>query len=202
MKELIEIQRKLKAPKGNTNSFGGYKYRKCEDILEAVKPLLAENSCYITIYDEIVEVGGRIYVKANATITNATGQFVKTTAFAREEESKKGMDLAQVTGAASSYARKYALNGLLAIDDTKDPDTYEGEPKSENAKKQEIDASVLDNQLKCDKILAWLYSMYEKTSAKDSFNAGVVAEQFYTISEHNKGRLAALFNSYVQSKKR
>lgn len=123
MKELIEIQNKLKAPKGQYNSFGKYKYRSCEDILEALKPLLYEHKCQLTIADDMVAVGARIYVKAVATLTNSTGEAVTTTAFAREEEVKKGMDASQVTGAASSYARKYALNGMFCIDDTKDSDT-------------------------------------------------------------------------------
>lgn len=124
MKELIEIQAKLKAPKSRKNNFGNYNYRSCEDILEAVKPLLAEQGCTMTISDDIVEVGERIYVKATATISK--GEESQTvTAFARESLSKKGMDDSQITGTASSYARKYALNGLFLIDDNKDADTDE-----------------------------------------------------------------------------
>jgi hypothetical protein len=122
MKELMEIQSKLNVPKSLTNSYGGYKYRSAELILEAVKPLLKENNCTLTIIDDIVMVGDRIYVKATATIKNGKGEMETTTAFAREAISKKGMDDSQVTGAASSYARKYALNGLFCIDDTKDAD--------------------------------------------------------------------------------
>ena len=118
---LIDIQSRLKAPKSQTNNFGHYRYRSAEDILEAVKPLLKENGCTLTICDDMVVVGNRIYVKATAELFNGNGS-VKTTAFAREEDSKKGMDASQVTGAASSYARKYALNGLFCIDDTKDAD--------------------------------------------------------------------------------
>lgn len=123
MKELITIQSKLKAPKSQMNRFGGYKYRKAEDILEAVKPLLAEQGCTLVITDDIVMVGSRIYVKATATIKNGKGDTEQTTGFAREEDTKKGMDGSQITGAASSYARKYALNGLFAIDDNQDSDT-------------------------------------------------------------------------------
>ncbi len=122
MKELVKIQSELKAPKGQFNKFGGYKYRSAEDILEAVKPLLAANECTLTLTDEVVQVGERYYIKAIATVTNAEGQSVTVSAFAREEDSKKGMDGAQITGSASSYARKYAMNGLFCIDDTKDPD--------------------------------------------------------------------------------
>lgn len=123
MKELITIQSELKAPKTQVNNFGGYKYRKAEDILEAVKPLLAKKKCTLTITDDIVMVGNRIYVKATATIKNEKGEVETSTGWAREEESKKGMDASQITGASSSYARKYALNGLLAIDDNADSDT-------------------------------------------------------------------------------
>lgn len=122
MEELRKIQMMLKAPKGQLNKFGGYRYRSCEDILTAVKPLLAENECTLTITDDIIQVGDRVYVKATATLKNAKGEQETTTAFAREEEMKKGMDESQVTGASSSYARKYALNGLFCIDDTRDAD--------------------------------------------------------------------------------
>lgn len=123
MKELIAIQSELKAPKTQLNKFGGYKYRKAEDILEAVKPLLAKQKCTLTITDDIVMVGNRIYVKATATIKNEKGECETTTGWAREEKTKKGMDGSQITGASSSYARKYALNGLFAIDDNADSDT-------------------------------------------------------------------------------
>lgn len=123
MKELIAIQSELKAPKSQFNKFGGYKYRKAEDILEAVKPLLNKQKCTLTITDDIVMVGNRIYVKATATIKNEKGECETTTGWAREEETKKGMDGSQITGASSSYARKYALDGLFAIDDDADSDT-------------------------------------------------------------------------------
>ena len=122
MKELIAIQSELKAPKTQFNKFGGYKYRKAEDILEAVKPLLAKQKCTLIIADDIVLVGNRIYVKATATIKNEKGECETSTGWAREEETKKGMDGSQITGASSSYARKYALNGLFAIDDNADSD--------------------------------------------------------------------------------
>lgn len=118
---LAQIQAQVKAPKGQVNKFGNYKYRSCEDIVEAVKPVINKLGYYLTLNDEIVQIGERIYVKATATISNGELTF-SCSAFAREEEVKKGMDSAQITGAASSYARKYALNGLFAIDDTKDAD--------------------------------------------------------------------------------
>ena len=123
MKELISIQSELKAPKSQYNKFGGYKYRKAEDILEAVKPLLAKQKCTLIITDDVVLIGNRIYVKATATIKNEKGECETTNGWAREEETKKGMDGSQITGASSSYARKYALNGLFAIDDNADSDT-------------------------------------------------------------------------------
>lgn len=124
LKKLNVIQDKLDAPKNQYNSFGKYNYRSCEDILQGLQPLLAEQACVVTLSDEIKAVGGRIYVEATATIYDCeSGQELSNTASAREAESKKGMDDSQVTGATSSYARKYALNGLFAIDDEKDADT-------------------------------------------------------------------------------
>ena len=122
LSEMVLIQSRLNAPKNQKNSFGGYMYRSCEDILEAVKPLLKETNCTLTITDEISQVADRIYVKATATLKTPSGEVFTTSAFAREPLSKKGADESQITGAASSYARKYALNGLFCIDDNKDAD--------------------------------------------------------------------------------
>lgn len=125
MKELIEklviIQGTLKAPKNQTNNFGKYKYRSCEDIFEAVKPHLTTHNLYLSLSDELVNFGDRYYVKSTASITDGKHIFI-VSGFAREEENKKGMDGSQVTGTSSSYARKYALNGMFGIDDTKDSD--------------------------------------------------------------------------------
>lgn len=134
--KLLAIQTKLKAPKGQYNSFGKYSYRSAEDILEAVKPLNAEQGVLLTITDEIKEVGGRIYVVATATVSDGTDT-LQVSAFAREPENKKGMDESQITGATSSYARKYALNGLYAIDDNKDADTDEHKQQQDNAPKKQ-----------------------------------------------------------------
>jgi hypothetical protein len=129
---IVKIQEELKAPKNQRNNFGGYNYRSAEDIIEAVKPIAHKYGYYLIISDEIVEVGGRIYVKATARLQpNEAGNIYSATGWAREEETKKGMDGAQITGAASSYARKYALNGLLAIDDTKDADATNTHGKEE-----------------------------------------------------------------------
>ena len=142
--KLIAIQQALKAPKGQYNSFGGYNYRSCEDILEAVKPILAKEKVALTISDEIVEVGGRIYVKATATLHDPSDANViaRTSAYSREEESKKGMDAAQLTGATSSYARKYALNGLFAIDDNNDADATNTHGKAEPKKEYPAEAKA------------------------------------------------------------
>ena len=135
-KKLLCIQAELKSPKLQWNDFGKYNYRSCEDILEAVKPLCFKYNCCLTLSDEIVEVGKRIYVKAIARIEdNEKGSdcVVQVSAYAREAEVKKGMDESQITGAASSYARKYALNGLFCIDDTKDSDATNDHSKDNNS---------------------------------------------------------------------
>lgn len=136
MEALIKIQSELVAPKDLYNKFGNYNYRSAESILEAVKPLLSKYGAELTISDDVVLVGDRVYVKATVTITD--GKETRTvTAFAREPSEKKGMDSSQITGATSSYARKYALNGLFLIDDNKDSDTEENKNESDNRAKQE-----------------------------------------------------------------
>lgn len=152
--KLAKIQTGLKAPKNRTNSFGGYTYRNCEDILEAVKPFLDELNCVLLLSDAITEVGGRIYVEAQATLVDVDAaenhEAISVTAYAREEETKKGMDSSQITGASSSYARKYALNGLLCLDDNKDSDatntgTKEDKPVKAEAKQTPAASQVCSN---------------------------------------------------------
>lgn len=140
--KLSKVQSELKAPKGQYNSFGKYKYRSCEDILEAVKPLNAKHGVVLTVGDEVVEISNRFYVKATATFVDIeSGEKIINTALAREDDAKKGMDGSQITGTASSYARKYCLNGLFCIDDTKDADTdeyrHQQERKPQENKPQE-----------------------------------------------------------------
>lgn len=138
LNKLRQIQEKLKAPKDLYNSFGNYKYRNAETILEAFKPYETEYKVSLVLSDTIKEVSGRIYVEATATLYDCeSDNSVSVTAFAREAENKKGMDPAQVTGATSSYARKYALNGLFLLDDTKDPDTDEYEKQSKGKTKSQ-----------------------------------------------------------------
>ena len=158
MSVLTDIQNELKVPKKRKNSFGGYNYRSCEDILEAVKPLLKKYNVTLTTSDTIEEIGGRVYVKATAELRNGEniGGY-SITAYAREAELKKGMDDSQITGTASSYARKYALNGLFLIDDSKDADTDEYADEAENMrmiaeigekKIGKVRAAALEEQLK------------------------------------------------------
>lgn len=130
--KLAAVQQSLKAPKGQFNAFGKYKYRSCEDILESAKPELARTGATLVISDEIVQIGDRYYIKATARFADGEAA-VENTAFAREPEEKKGMDASQITGMASSYARKYALNGLLCIDDTKDADTMDNRAVKQEA---------------------------------------------------------------------
>ena len=160
MKKLVAVQAALKAPKGQFNKFGGYKYRSCEDILEAVKPLLLEQGLQLTITDEPVEVGGRIYIKATATVTDGS-ETAAVSGYAREAETKKGMDESQITGTASSYARKYALNGLFLIDDTKDADATnehqkpKAAPKSKQAPKPKTAPQPQGGEVKAAKVRLW-----------------------------------------------
>lgn len=155
--KVLAVQSDLKAPKDKENKFGGYKYRSCEGILQAVKPLLAREGLILTITDEIVQIGERFYVKATATVRgDAISDWMCATAYAREADNKKGMDPAQVTGATSSYARKYALNGLFGIDDAKDPDTDEYQKQTRAKKEKEPEeisfgtASAEDSNLPFD----------------------------------------------------
>ena len=141
--KLLRVQTQLKAPKNQYNIFGKYYYRSCEDITEAVKPLLAEENLVMTISDELTLIGDRYYIKATVTVIDGeTGEKHEVHAYAREAESKKGMDESQITGAASSYARKYALNGMFAIDDTKDSDATNTHGKNEN-NNQNIDKQTI-----------------------------------------------------------
>lgn len=133
LKRVSNLQMELKAPKGQMNKFGGYRYRSCEDILEAVKPLLHKYGMVLTVSDDLMQFDSRYYICATATLRDTeSGEFITNSAYAREAETKKGMDESQITGTASSYARKYALNGLFCIDDTKDADTDEYTARTQN----------------------------------------------------------------------
>ena len=141
--KLLAVQAELKAPKGQNNDFGKYKYRSCEDILESVKPLLVKNKASLVISDSLELIGERYYIKATAIFMDVeNGETIENTAFARESAEKKGMDDSQITGATSSYARKYALNGLFLIDDTKDADTNEFRNQQKSKEERAFDKKV------------------------------------------------------------
>ena len=171
IKILTSIQSELKAPKGQYNNFGKYKYRSCEDILEAVKPILAKHGAALTLTDSIEFIGSRFYVKATATLRVEGKEPISVSAYAREDEQKKGMDGSQITGTASSYARKYALNGLFCIDDTKDEDSNElkeqTEAKAQAEKKtknpQEL-AKATAQQLSPDKTRMQIIRLFKSES--------------------------------------
>lgn len=179
LKKLVTIQSKLKAPKGQYNSFGKYNYRSCEDILENARPLANENNCVIVINDDIKEVSGRYYVEATATLFDAdSGEEISAKAMAREPENKKGNDESQITGASSSYARKYALSALFALDDTKDADTMDNrEPSKKQVSKPATDEkhkllTNVFNKMKSLKatnadIIHIMEDKFNKTSSKD-----------------------------------
>ena len=156
--KLMNIQKELKAPKGQYNSFGKYKYRSCEDILESVKPLLEKYKVTIILSDKLEQIGERYYIRAKAILIDTeSDNSIENTAYAREEETKKGMDGSQITGTSSSYARKYALNGLLLIDDTKDADTDEFAKENNKGKTKEEskEKKITPGQLK---VLSKLYT--------------------------------------------
>lgn len=182
MKELVTIIERLKAPKDKENTFGKYKYRSCESILESVKPIVAEQGCVLNLSDDIVSIDGVHYVKATATIILPSGDRFHSQGFAREDFDKKGMDAPQMTGTASSYARKYALNGLFCIDDTKDADT--DEYARENARRMQIKdtrkvLTLADVQAKEEKFLEWLRGRCEKARQVE----GVLNEYYKVDTE-------------------
>ena len=167
--KLSAIQSKLKAPKNQYNNFGKYNYRSCEDILEGLKPLLLEYKATVTLSDEIKQIGDRYYLEATATFVDTEkGDKIEVKALAREDETKKGMDLAQVTGSVSSYARKYALNGLFAIDDTKDSDATN--KHHDKDKPSQLDTpDIWNNSKLSEKQISRLYAIaYSKGIDKDT----------------------------------
>lgn len=157
---LLAVQMELKAPKNQFNGFGKYSYRSCEDILEAVKPLCEKQGLVLMLSDSLEYISGRFYIKAMAILTDTeTGKQISASAFAREDETKKGMDGSQITGSASSYARKYALNGLFCIDDTKDADTRDNRSEVQLAsQKQKNELEVLCQRTGSElaKVLSWV----------------------------------------------
>jgi hypothetical protein len=196
MSRLIEIQKKLKAPKGQYNNFGKYKYRSCEDILEAVKPILAENGCTLTLSDEIVLIGDRHYVKATARLRGADTDEVAV-AYAREDSEKKGMDGSQITGTASSYARKYALNGLFCIDDTKDADTDEYANQNGTAKKPATSAPANGDKEK--EVFDPSHPLWQKALDNMVAGKGSIQElqKFYIIPASAEKAITDYLNAHI-----
>ena len=202
-KKLMLVQSKLKAPKNQYNSFGKYSYRSCEDILEGLKPLLNEVEAIVTLNDEVVNIGERFYIKAIATFIDiATGEKVEVSALAREDETKKGMDLAQVTGSVSSYARKYALNGLFAIDDTKDSDSTNKHDKDKssnvtnlNTENKWTNAKLTDSQIKR------LYAIaYKKGIAADKVKEQVLKKFNKDVKDLTKTEYDKVCEGYENMK--
>ena len=185
MKELIEIQKKLKAPKGQRNTFGNYNYRSAEDILEAVKPLCAEHGCQLTLSDAIELVGDRYYVRATARIRTAD-ETVEVTAYARESASKKGMGESQITGTASSYARKYALNGLFCIDDTKDADTDDYARRTGAKSRDEVVEDIKEREIWRGKVLELAHEKgigFKELAADYNLTSNTTADEFKKVYE-------------------
>lgn len=203
--KLMKVQSALKAPKGQYNSFGKYKYRSCEDILTAVKPLLEEVGAVIILSDEVVQIGDRFYIKARAEFKGVEQKdfSISNTAYAREDEAKKGMDGSQITGTASSYARKYALNGLLLIDDTKDADTDESHNEREgrrqkaedDEKTQKVKKQTIDN-VKIETLM--------KKCLADKVNGALVCGMYKveSFAQLTEGQFAYLVNHWDEVKKR
>nr|DAT04375.1 MAG TPA: ERF superfamily protein [Caudoviricetes sp.] len=186
--KINKIQVELKAPKSQRNNFGNYNFRNCEDILEALKPLLLREKIIIQLSDELVQTGDRFYIKATATLIDVeSGEKHSATAFAREELSKKGMDGSQITGASSSYARKYALNGLLAIDDTKDSDTTNTH-NNNDSKNQKKQASTEEKRKNGENYIAKNTQKYQEMI--DGFFETHNAKNITELSNDNVSELA------------
>lgn len=198
--KLMKVQTKLKAPKNQRNNFGNYNYRSCEDILEALKPLLEKEKATINISDNIVLIGDRYYVEANVKFIDAeTGDLVEVKAMAREEGNKKGMDSSQLTGSTSSYARKYALNGMFAIDDTKDSDATNTHDKKESKPKETVsNNNVQSNNKKLSEAqLKRLYAIANSKNVKAEQVKEAVFKKFAKeISDLTKTEYDAVCKGY------
>jgi len=197
--KLSAIQIELKAPKNQYNKFGQYYYRSCEDILEAVKPLCNKNELTLTISDEIICIEGRYYVKATAILSDwSNGEMIQNVSYARESESKKGMDDSQVTGSTSTYARKYALNGLFNIDDTKDNDTselkQEADTKTQKAKQESLQSSINEVKDRQRKLYELEVDIHEETIMQWMYDHTGYADQNVDLQDEMKNR--KLINAY------
>ncbi len=200
--KLTQIQSKLKAPKNQYNSFGKYNYRSCEDILEGLKPLLSEVKATVVLNDEIIQIGDRYYLKATAKFIDCnSGESVEASSLAREDETKKGMDLAQVTGSVSSYARKYALNGLFAIDDTKDSDStnvHDKEPKKEPVNSENKVGSLSQAQIK--RLYAIAYQLGYDKAKIETMVSGKYNKEIKDLSKQEYDHICNSLQSKVDEK--
>ena len=204
--KLMNIQNELKAPKSQYNEFGKYHYRSCEDILESLKPVLAKHQAAVTISDEIVLIGDRYYVKATAALIDVEkGDKVEVSAYAREDVQKKGMDVSQLTGSTSSYARKYALNGLFAIDDTKDSDATNkhGQEKKQNTQKQADESKKDINSLATDKQIKAIYALlknknYSEESLKNYINNAYNKDSVTELTKQEASDVIQILNEMTK----
>lgn len=200
-KKLLDVQTELKAPKGQFNKFGNYSYRSCEDILESLKPLLKQVKATVVLTDEIKLVGDRYYIEATCKFIDIeTGDVLENKSLAREDESKKGMDLAQVTGSCSSYARKYALNGMFCIDDVKDADATNKHGKEDNNKSYSQDNATNTARKLSDKQLSRLYAIANKAGAdKDLVKQQVMKKFNKEVKELTKQEYDIVCNGYEKA---
>lgn len=201
LSKLLNVQKELKAPKGQFNKFGNYKYRSCEDILESVKPILAKYNCTIVINDEIVNVGDRFYIRATATFYDVESKdSIKVSALARESIDKKGMDDSQITGSTSSYARKYALNGLLLIDDTKDADAneYHEQVEKKQEPKKEAQKPTVDTSTPLGKIMNIWNTNEESHQSIRAFLQGKSAAKLKDLNAEQQKELLDLLEAMYE----
>jgi len=213
--KLSKVQNELKAPKGQWNKFGNYAFRSCEDITEAVKPLLSDNGLMMTITDDLKLIGDRYYIKATVTVIDTeTSEKHEVSSYAREAEDKKGMDVSQITGATSSYARKYALNGMFAIDDTKDADSTNKHGKDEkNTSDNNSDSSHSDNVI-TNETKQRIQNLINKATelAGDKFDSKQIKTQMckdfakeknwkaFYLSDKTKESMASQFVEYLEKR--
>ena len=192
-KKLLNIQVELKAPKGQYNSFGKYNYRNCEDILEALKPMLNQNNVTIIITDNIISVNGRNYVEATIKFIDVeTGEIIETKAMAREDETKKGMDGSQITGSSSSYARKYALNGMFCIDDTKDADSRNNKDDTTTKAENKKPVAINNNKVDFQRYIKRIYAIAK------TINVSAEDIKSWTLKKFGKDSLTALTETQLK----
>jgi len=195
LSNLAKVQLELNAPKTRFNSFGKYSYRSCEDILEAVKPILAQNGLMLLISDEVVFVEGRYYIQSTVTVYNIDdGMKQSVKAFAREPEIKKGMDDSQITGTASSYARKYALNGMFCIDDTKDADTFETCEKTVSKSKENAISKSKESTFDRKKAIKYLQDNMSESEMSNFLKTCKISDIKYIKTEILKTESIEFFN--------